>query len=108
MNRQLTLVIKLALIAFLLGALLKMPYGYYQLMRISVCVLFIWLAYIYYQKELMFVAIACGISVILFNPIIKLAIHKKEWQAIDLWFAIALIIWMIIDLIQLFRSRFIL
>lgn len=100
-------VIKTAIAILLLIALAKMSYGYYQLMRIAVCGLFIWLAYLYLQKQVISAVIGCIVLAVLFNPIIKLAIHKKEWQTIDFWLAILLIIWIITDLYKLFRGRFI-
>lgn len=43
---------------------------------------------------------AFGSCIILFNPIIKLVIHKKEWQVIDLVVAIGLLAWCAYDLFK--------
>lgn len=93
-------IVKLSIATLLLLCLLKMPYAYYQFMRIAVCTLFFWLAYIYYQEKQIIYIIASGTCIILFNPVIKLVIHKHEWQIIDLWLAIVLIVWAGTDLFK--------
>src|SRR5476651_1149185 len=95
---------KIIIITLLVGCLFKMPYGYYQFMRIAVCCLFILLAYIEYKKGVIITAVLSGLSAILFNPIAKVYFHKKDWQSIDKGFVIILMIWIIIDVIQIVRN----
>ena len=95
---------KLIIAGLLVGCLFKMPYGYYQFMRIAVCLLFAVIAYLEYKKGVFVTAILCGFSVILFNPIAKFYFHKKDWQIIDKGFVIALMIWIIIDVISIIKN----
>jgi hypothetical protein len=97
--------IKAIIAILLLLCLLKMPYGYYQLMRIAVTALFSWLAYNEWSKNRKLLAFVCAIMVILFQPFQKLAFHKQEWQLIDVCVAIALIIWIVIDTILFVRRK---
>jgi hypothetical protein len=99
-----SIISKIIIITLLVGCLFKMPYGYYQFMRIAVCGLFIWLAYTEYKKGVIIIAVLSGLSAILFNPIAKVYFHKKDWQSIDKGFVIILMIWIIIEVIQMVRN----
>ncbi len=96
---------KITIAIFLIGCLFKMPYGYYQLMRVAVCFLFGWLSYMEYKIGMLITAILCGLCVVLFNPIIKLFIHKQQWQIIDRWLAVFLIIWLATDTFRILKKR---
>lgn len=98
------IIAKLIIAGLLIGCLFKMPYGYYQFMRIAVCGLFIWLAYIEYKKAVIITAVLSGLCAVLFNPIAKVYLHKKQWQSIDKGFVIVLMIWIIIDVILIARN----
>jgi hypothetical protein len=98
-----SIISKIIIITLLVGCLFKMPYGYYQFMRIAVCGLFILLAYMEYKKGVIITAVLCGLSVVLFNPIAKFYFNKRQWQSIDKGFVIALMIWIIIDLMLIIR-----
>lgn len=94
-----TSIIKVILAIILLGCLLKMPYGYYQFVRLAASIGFIWLAYQYRQTLLLLLtSIACAI---LFNPIYKVSFPRKTWNKLDTIIAAGLIIWVIIELIYL-------
>jgi hypothetical protein len=95
---------KLIIAGLLIGCLFKMPYGYYQFMRIAVCGLFIWLAYTEYKNGVIIMAVLSGLSAILFNPIAKVYFHKKDWQSIDKGFVVVLMLWIIIDVILILKS----
>lgn len=99
-----SIISKIIIIMLLVGCLFKMPYGYYQFMRIAVCGLFIWLAYIEYKKGIIITAVLSLLSAVLFNPIVKVYFHKKDWQTIDKGFVIVLTIWIIIDVILIIRN----
>ena len=98
MNKHQKIIIKALIAILLLVCMLDMPYAYYQFMRIAVCGLFTWLAYILYHENYTILAVTCIAPVIVFNPIIKLAIHKQEWQGIDASLAAILIVWIGFDL----------
>ena len=100
-----SIISKIIIIMLLVGCLFKMPYGYYQFMRIAVCGLFIWLAYLEYKHKIILTVILCCLSAILFNPIAKLSFHKKDWQTIDKGYIIVLAIWLIVDFILFIKGR---
>ena len=70
--------------AMLFIGILNLPYGYYTLLRIVACAVFIWAALISYEKNKesvlpwVFVILA-----ILFNPIIKIHLPKEVWAVVD-------------------------
>jgi hypothetical protein len=99
-----SIISKIIIITLLVGCLFKMPYGYYQFMRIAVCGLFIFLAFIEYKKGVIITAVLSGLSAILFNPIAKVYFHKKQWQSIDKSFVIVLMLWITIDVILAARN----
>ena len=104
-NKTMTtkIIAKSIIIFFLIACLFKMPYGYYQIMRIAVTALFCYLAYEVWEesKTLSFL---CGIGIIIFQPLQKLAFHKKDWQIIDVLISSLLVIWIIFDLIKTARK----
>lgn len=89
----------------LLACLLKMPYGFYQFVRIAGFILFSWLAYIEYNEHKFFIAIMCACIAILLNPIFKIYFTRDLWNKIDLIIATALTVWIIIDLLNKFFKR---
>ena len=90
MNQKNILKILLA-IAFLL-CLLKMPYWYYQLIRVVAMVGFIYFAYLDSKEKIKITPILFVLSAIIINPIIKIPFHKNDWQIIDIIFAVILIL----------------
>jgi hypothetical protein len=84
--------IKLLLVVLLLLCLLKMPYGYYQLVRIIATFLFAYFAYKCYQsKKTLLTFLYFGLT-ILFQPLIKIALGRTLWNTIDIIVAIFLIV----------------
>jgi|ERR1035437_984340 glucose-6-phosphate-specific signal transduction histidine kinase len=99
------IIIKLVIAGLLLGCLLKMPYGYFQAVRLIGCALFIWLAYLEYkEKRIINSALSVG-GALLLNPIFKIYFKRDLWNDIDLAIAIALGIWIIIDLVYLYNGK---
>ena len=94
-------VIKLLTILLLAGCLLKMPYGYFQFVRLAGFVLFGWLAYKENQEKRPILALLCILAAILLNPIVKIHFIRQLWNIIDAILAGLLIIWVIVDLILL-------
>lgn len=75
-----------ALIAaiLLVIALAPMPYGYYQVLRIVVCGLSCYGAYLAYNAEShIWMWLLAGIA-ILFNPIFPIYLERDLWNVIDL------------------------
>lgn len=99
-NRSLELakIIKIGLAVLLLLCLLKMPYGYFQLVRFLSFVGFGYLAYEASkekEEQLIFVYIALAI---LFQPFIKIALGRTVWNMVDVVVAVFLVL-------SLFRKK---
>jgi hypothetical protein len=102
--------IKIAIIiimaGLLLGCLLKMPYGYYQLTRWLVSAGFIALIFIEFKKQNFITSILCVVFAVLFNPLKPIYLKKELWQFIDKWLAVVLIIWILVSIgILLLRKK---
>ena len=68
--------------AMLVVALLQLPYGYYTLLRLVVCVSALIIAYQSWSKYAAW-SIAFGIVALLFNPLIIVALDRETWAPID-------------------------
>lgn len=75
--------IKIVLIAFLTGCLFKMPYSYYEITRIVVMVGAVYLGYLEYKARRFPLTALYSVMAILFNPFVKFAFRRQEWQIID-------------------------
>lgn len=94
--------IKIILAVLLLGCLLKMPYGYFQFIRIGATATFVFLAYSNVNQKnnsLLIIYIALAI---LFQPFFKIIIHRNAWQYIDVIVALFLII---ISITETFKRK---
>lgn len=77
--------IYIIIIAVLFGCLNQMPYGYYQFVRTIVTIGSISLAYLSYkQKQNVIIPFYLTLAVV-FNPVIKFAFGRANWQTIDIW-----------------------
>lgn len=77
-------IIKLVLVILLFGCLLKMPYGYYQLVRFVALIGFGILAFIANQQAKQTEMIVYGALAILFQPFIKIALGREIWNIVDI------------------------
>lgn len=82
--------LKIILAILFLLCLFKMPYGYYQFIRLFGFFSFAYLAYRYKSNPLIFI-IWC-FSAILINPFLKIYFSKLYWNIIDILWAILLIL----------------
>jgi hypothetical protein len=62
---------------------LPLPYGYYMLLRLVVCGIFAWAAYITYERKKDVLPWVFGILAIMFNPIMKIHLPKELWAVVD-------------------------
>ena len=95
---------KILLSILLLLCLLKMPYGYYQMVRFIALVVFALFSYHYYTEKKIPIAIIYGCLAILFQPIIKIALGRTIWNIVDVVIAIALLISLVCDLKKKFKN----
>ncbi len=68
------------------------PYGYYTLLRIVVTGVFIWAAYICYERDEAVLPWIFSLGAILFNPLIKIHMPKEIWSIVDVAAGIFLIV----------------
>lgn len=83
--------IKLILAVLLFICLIDMPYGYYQLVRISGLIGFSFLAYKASEKQnntemIIFIGLA-----LLFQPFIKVTLGRQIWNVVDVIIGIGLV-----------------
>lgn len=69
-----------------------MPYGYYQLVRIVAMIGFTVMAYLYYEKEAVPLAITFGGLALLFQPFVKVALGRSMWNVVDVIVAVGLLV----------------
>ncbi|HLG35689.1 MAG TPA: DUF6804 family protein [Bacteroidia bacterium] len=83
-------VIKIILAALLFLCLLKMPYGYYQLVRFISMTLFVIFAY-EYRKNIPLMIVFISLAV-LFQPIFKIHLGREIWNIVDVIVGILLLL----------------
>lgn len=77
-----TAVIYVAAAMLFLGAA-PMPYGYYMLLRLVVCGIFAFAAFIALERKIKALSWVYGFMALVFNPIIKIHFPKEMWAVID-------------------------
>lgn len=75
--------VKAFVILVLLLSFIKMPFGYYQFLRITTCIGSLIIAYDYYKKKKDIWIILFGAIAVLFNPIIVIHFKRDIWQVFD-------------------------
>jgi hypothetical protein len=70
-------------IAMMFIALLDMPYGYYQLLRLVTVVVAGWTTAYFWHDERHGVAVLAGILTLLFNPLIPVGLDRETWSTIN-------------------------
>jgi Family of unknown function (DUF6804) len=91
MNKYIN-IIKIILSVLLFLCLLKMPYGYYQLVRFIAAVVFVFLSYQSYQKKDNGYSYIFAVLAILFQPFIKISLGRGIWNTIDVIVGIGLFV----------------
>src|SRR5690554_6750769 len=87
-------IIKIALAILLLLCLLKMPYGYYQLVRFVALVGFGFLAYQANQNDNLTATFVYIALALLFQPFFKIALGRELWNIVD----VVVGVWLLISL----------
>lgn len=96
---------KIVLGLLLWAAILDMPDGYYEFLRISAFIGFAYLAKKQIDKKNGFMTICCIGMVILFNPIMKIHLGLDDWHFMDVAIAFFMGIWILADLILFFINK---
>jgi len=68
---------------FLLGALVRWPYGYYVLLRWVTCASAVFVCYTAYGWERMAWVWVLAFVAVLFNPLVPVHLSRPIWQPID-------------------------
>ena len=82
-------VIYIVTIMLLIGAA-PLPYGYYMLLRIVVTAVFVWAAFVSYERKHEVLPWLFVLGAILFNTLIVIHLPKELWAAVDVAAAIFL------------------
>ena len=83
--------IKIILSILFFLCLLKMPYGYYEIVRFAALVGFTILAYKAYEKDNTTAMMVYTGLALLFQPFLKLALGRELWNIIDVIVGIGLL-----------------
>lgn len=90
-TRQVVKIISIGLAILLLLCLLKMPYGYYELVRVMAIISFAILAvHEYKAKNEILVIVFIGL-IILFQPFSKITLGRDLWNVTDVVVAVFLL-----------------
>ena len=75
------IIVSCALMLFI--GLAPLPYGYYMLLRIVACGVFIYATLIASRKDSKILPWLFALVAILFNPLFKIHFNKEIWMVID-------------------------
>ena len=73
-------------------AVLPLPYGYYQLLRLVATGVFAWAAVIAFQRGSAVYGFGFAVLGLLFNPVMPVYLSKALWAPIDVGAAVALVL----------------
>lgn len=88
---------KLILAVFLLVCLFRMPYGYYEVVRVFAMVGFGAMAYDYFSSGKKDLGVVFATLAVLFQPFVKFYVSRPIWQVVDVVVAILLIVLFVWD-----------
>ena len=80
------------MVVLLVVAAFPVPYGYYSLLKIMACGVFIWAAIISHSKGGSYLPWIFVVLIVLFNPIIPVYLSKELWIPVDVGAAIFLLL----------------
>lgn len=64
----------------MLVALLPMPYGYYQLLRLVATIAGLWIAHDYWKRSENAAAALFLLVALLFNPVFRVHLDREHWM----------------------------
>jgi len=83
-KRGLPFTVSLITAILLAAAVFHWPYAYYVFLRVEVCLVFVWAAYLLFKLGIPVIPwVTFGLA-ILFNPIEKIYLDRSIWLCIDL------------------------
>jgi hypothetical protein len=78
---RLALLINIGLLGL---ALAPLPYGYYELLRMVSCPIFVYGAYLSHTVDRKFAVWIFGTLAVLYNPVVKVHSQREVWALINL------------------------
>lgn len=91
--------------AMALLALLDMPYGYYQLLRLVVAAASVFIAVAAWQRGSHLAVIAFGLLALIYNPIAPLHLKREMWEFVNVGTAVFFLVALAVFEIGERRSR---
>jgi hypothetical protein len=85
------IIIYISAVMLFLGVI-PLPYGYYTLLRFVTTIVFIWAAYVSYNRGRKKITWLFCLVAILFNPFIIIHLPKELWSVVDVVAGIFLLI----------------
>ncbi|HMI05733.1 MAG TPA: DUF6804 family protein [Pedobacter sp.] len=82
-DKTTTLVAHIILCVILIIGIFKMPYGYYQFLRVFVIIGCLFILSTVANSEYKYISLVYVVLIIIFNPIFKLGFSKNEWKYVD-------------------------
>jgi hypothetical protein len=79
---KLPLVVWAAPAGLLVLALLEMPYGYYQFLRLVICLTAAFIAYSLWPSSQLWAAAFVGMA-LLYNPVFRVHLDRETWAPIN-------------------------
>ena len=73
-------------------AVLPLPYGYYQLLRLVATGVFAWATFVAFRRGHVGQGVGLAALALLFNPVLPVYLSKALWVPIDLGAAVALVL----------------
>ena len=81
------------ILALLLAAFSRWPYGFYVLLRLGVCAVSVyWAVEMFKQKQTVWTW-ALGANAVLFNPVLPVHMARSGWEVVNLLDALFLVAW---------------
>lgn len=68
------------------------PYGYYTLLRLIVCGVFAFAAFVAHERKNQVLPWVYGLIAVLFNPIVKIYLPKEAWVFVDMGAGVLLLV----------------
>lgn len=78
------LILSLVAAVMLFAAIWDIPYDYYKLLRLVVCVAAITVAFVGYKKRQLWVTSIFVVVALIFNPVVPVELAKELWRPIDI------------------------
>lgn len=69
-----------------------LPYGYYTLLRLIMCGIFAFAAFVAHERKHEILPWVYGFIAVLFNPVVKIYLPKETWELVDIGAGILLLV----------------